>query len=180
MNPVPTPSCFADVDAARQALQMALPMIEAQMRDPEVVGSGFLCIVVVDPGLAPGSVPFEDAVLLEHAIGDRLKWDADYAAFARAKAKASWEQGMDGHRLQALQPHRLAEGDTLLWGAVHLDGIVVGVSGAFPYYDEAFATAVAACLRAQAKRRWQQAVDAKQLHAGHRHAKPRPADPVAP
>jgi hypothetical protein len=50
-------------------------------------------------------------VLLEHAIGDRLKWDADCAAFARAKATA------------------------------------------------------------QAKRRRRQAVDAKQRHAGHRHAK---------
>jgi hypothetical protein len=168
MNRVPTRSHFADVEAAREALQMALPMIEPQMRNPDVVGSGFLCIVIVDPALQPGSVPFDEAILLEYAIGDRSKWDADYAAFARAKAKASWEQGLDGHALQALQPHRLAEGDTLLWGAVNLDGIVVGVSGAFPYYDEAFATAVAGCLRAVAKQRWQQAVDAKQLYAGAR------------
>jgi hypothetical protein len=147
---------------------MALPMIEPQMRNPEVVGSGFLCIVVMDPALQPGSVPFEEAVLLEYAIGDRSKWDADYAAFARAKAKASWEQGVDGHLLQALRPYRLAEGDSMLWGAVNLDGIVVGVSGAHAYYDEAFATAVAGCLRAIAKHRWQQAVDAKQLYAGGR------------
>lgn len=166
MNRIPTRSHFINVDTAREALQMALPMIEAQMRNPEVVGSGFLCIVVVDPALAPGCVPFEEAILLEYAIGDRLKWDADYAAFARAKAKASWEQGIDGHLLQTLRPHRLAEGDTLLWGAVNLDGIVVGVSGAFPYYDEAFATAVAGCLRAVAKHRWQQAVDTKHLYAG--------------
>ena len=98
-------------------------------------------------------------------MGDRSKWDADYAAFARAKAKASWEQGMSGHALQALQPHRLRTGDSLLWGAVVLDGIVVGVSGAHAYFDEAFATTIAACLKAVAKQRWQQAVDARQLYA---------------
>lgn len=161
-------SHFADQEAARQALQMALPLIEPQMSDPEVCGSGFLYIVVMDPALRPGDARFEDAILLEHAVGDRSKWDADYAAFARAKAKASWEQQLDGHALQSLQPHRLREGDSLLWGAVVLDGIVVGVSGAHAYFDEAFATTVAACLKAVAKQRWQKAVDARQLFAGGR------------
>ena len=159
-------SHFADASAARRALEMALPMIEPLMKDATVCGSGFLYIVVMDPALRPGQVRFEDAVLLEHAVGDRSAWDADYAAFARAKAKASWEQQMDGHALQLLMPHRLREGDGLLWGAVVLDGIVVGVSGAHPYWDEAFATAVAACLKAVAKQRWQEAVDAGQLVAG--------------
>jgi len=168
MNTAPQRSFFANADAAQQALKMALPMIEPQMSDPEVCGSGFLYIVVMDPAARPGSVRFEDAILLEHAVGDRSKWDADYAAFARAKAKASWEQQMDGHALQALKPHFLREGDSMLWGAVNLDGIIVGVSGAHAYFDEAFATTVAACLKAVAKQRWQKAVDARQLYAGGR------------
>lgn len=167
MNPDrPARSFFADADAARQALAMALPMIEPQMSDPEVCGSGFLYIVVMDPAARPGEASFEDAILLEHAVGDRSKWDADYAAFARGKAKASWEHGLSGHALQALYPHRLREGDSMLWGAVELDGIVVGVSGAHAYFDEAFATTVAACFKAVAKQRWQKAVDARQLYAG--------------
>ena len=166
MTPHPTGSHFADADTARQALQMVLPMIEPQISRPAVVGSGFLFIVVMDPAIRPGDAPFEQAILLEHAVGDRTRWDADYAAFARAKAKASWEHGLDGSRLQALQPHRLREGDTLLWGAVCLDGIVVGVSGAHAPFDEAFATAIAGCLRALAKQRWQQALDSRQLFAG--------------
>jgi hypothetical protein len=161
----PQPSFFADADAARQALQMVLPMIEPQMSVPSVCGSGFLYIVVMDPALQPGDVPFQEAVLLEHAVGDRSKWDADYASFARGKAKACWEHGMNGHALQSLMPYRLREGDSLLWGGVNLDGIVVGVSGAHPYYDEAFATAVAGCLKAVAKERWQQAFDSRQLFA---------------
>lgn len=165
MTSKPLGSVFANADAARQALAMALPMIEPQMSDKSVCGSGFLYIVVMDPAQQPGQVRFEDAVLLEHAVGDRSRWDADYAAFARAKAKASWEHGVSGHALQALQPYRLREGDSLLWGAVCLEGIVVGVSGAHPYYDEAFATTIAACLKAVAKHRWQQALDDRQLYA---------------
>ena len=159
-------SFFANADAAQQALQMALPMIEPLMSRKDVCGSGFLYIVIMDPALGPADARFDEAVLLEHAVGDRSKWDADYASFARAKAKASWEHGLDGHALQGLKPYRLREGDSLLWGAANLDGIVVGVSGAHAYYDEAFATTIAACLRAVAKDRWQQAVDARQLFAG--------------
>ncbi|HET9643752.1 MAG TPA: hypothetical protein VFP68_10450 [Burkholderiaceae bacterium] len=161
-------SYFADADAARQALQLALPMIEPQMSNREVCGSGFLYIVIMDPAMRPGDVGFEQAVLLEHAVGDRSKWDADYAAFARAKARATWERGMDGQRLQLMCPHLLREGETLLWGAVSLDGIVVGVSGAHDWFDEAFATTIAACLRAIAKKRWREAADGRHLFAGKR------------
>ena len=166
MSSMPQRSFFANAEAARQALEMVLPMIEPQMSVSHVCGSGFLYVVIMDPALQPGQAKFEDAILLEHAVGDRSKWDADYASFARAKAKASWEHGLDGHQLQGLKPYRLREGDSLLWGAVNLDGIVVGVSGAHPYYDEAFATAIAGCLKAVAKERWQQAIDSRQLFAG--------------
>jgi hypothetical protein len=156
-------SHFADADAARQAVALALPMIEHAMRDRTVCGSGFLYIVVMDPALGPAEAHFDDAILLEHAIGVRENWDADYGAFARAKARLSWEHGMDSHRLQIAGAHRLRSGDSLLWGSVCLDGIVVGVSGAFAWYDEAFATAIAANLRALAKQRQAEAVAAGQL-----------------
>lgn len=152
-------SCFADASAAREAVRMALPMIERACTDTSVCGAGFLSIVVLDPGLVAGDVPFEQAILYEHALGERAQWDADYAAFARAKARVSWEHGCDAQRVQSTLPHALHAGDTLLWGGVWLDGIVVGVSGAFPWYDEAFALAVAANLRALAKRRHAEAVD---------------------
>lgn len=162
----PRGSRFADEASANEAVAMALPMIEAALRDPAVSGTGFLCIVVLDPGMSPAHARFDEAVLVEHAVGDRHRWDADYAAFARAKARLAWESGLDGHRLQAALPHRLVEGDSLLWGGVCLDGIVVGVSGAFPWWDEAFATAVAANLRAIAKRRHAEAIAAGALVAG--------------
>lgn len=144
-------SWHADLAGAQRAVAMALPSIESAVGQRDVSGTGFLSIVVVDPGLAPGDCTFEEAILFEHDIGERAQWDADYNAFARAKARQAWLHSMDTHRLHALQPHRLRAGDVAVWGAVCLDGIVVGVSGAHPWYDEAFATMIAASLRALAK-----------------------------
>jgi hypothetical protein len=156
LMPLPRPSQFADGAAATQAVALALPLIEAAMRQPERVGdSGFLHIVIMDPAVGPAHAGFEAAILHEHSVGDSSRWDADYAAYARAKARLSWETGCSSHLVQALRPQLLRPGDTSLWGSAVLDGIVVGVSGALPWFDEAFATVVAACLRALVKARAQ-------------------------
>jgi hypothetical protein len=147
----PSGSYFIDRHAAEKAVGLALPMIHQAMQRKEVGESGFLYIVVMDPLLGPLVCSFEEAILYEHAVGDRDQWDADYAAFARAKARVAWRTGLDGHLVQELRPHLLTARDTVLWGSVVVDGIVVGVSGANPWYDEAFAGAVAMCLRAIAK-----------------------------
>jgi hypothetical protein len=142
-------SYFVTQDTAARAVELSLPMIRAAM-DSQVAGeSGFLYIVIMKPGFTPADSTFEEAILYEHAVGDREKWDADY--FARAKAKVAWKTGLDGHAVQELKPHLLQAGDTTLWGSIVLDGITVGVSGAHPWYDEAFAGTVAMCLRALAK-----------------------------
>jgi len=143
-------SRFADAGSARQAVARALPSIEAALEDPEVSGLGVLHLVLVDPAARPGQASFEEAVVHEHSVGDRRRWDVDYAAFARAKARLSWRHGMDSRRLQWLEPHRLEADDSLLWGGVWLDGIVVAASGAMPAWDEAFALGVAAHWRALA------------------------------
>lgn len=137
--------------AAQEAVAMATPLIEAGMRDPQIIGSGFLHVVVMDPGLPPGAAGFEEAILYEHSYGDREHWDADYAAFARGKAKLAWLHRMDSHRLQTEFPHLLRKGDSLLTGGVWLDGIVVAASGAFPWFDEVYAGTIALCLRALAR-----------------------------
>jgi hypothetical protein len=144
-------SYFVDRAAAEKAVQFSLPMITAAMESRVAGESGFLYIVIMKPGVASASSSFEEAILYEHAVGDREKWDADYAAFARAKAKVTWKTGLDGHVVQELKPYLLEAGDTVLWGSIVLDDIVIGVSGADPWYDEAFAGTVAMCLRAQAK-----------------------------
>jgi hypothetical protein len=158
-------SVFADSGAAQRALQAMLPLLESAVRDPAVCGSGFLYIVVLDPALGPNDTGFDGAVLLEHAIGDRARWDADYAALARAKARLSWLCRADTSQLQVAQAHQLREGDSLLGGGVWLNGIVVAVSGAFEWYDEAFALCIAAQLRAIARSRRADALDAGDLIA---------------
>jgi hypothetical protein len=145
-------SCYANREVARDAVNMALPLIDAAMQDKRFGDSGFLHIVVMDPAAMPGKSSFEQAILHEHSVGDRAKWDADYQLFARAKAKLSWEAQCDSHALQVLRPHRLRAGDTRLWGSVCLDGIVVAVSGAFAPFDECYSGIVAMCMRALAKR----------------------------
>lgn len=67
---------------------------------------------------------------------------------------------MDSRRLQWLEPHRLSARDSLRWGGVWLDGIVVAASGAQPAWDEAFALTVASGLRAIAFNRAQAAREA--------------------
>lgn len=148
--PAPT-SYFIDKATAQAAIQYSLPTIASAMQDKKVGESGFLYIVVMDPARPPQLSKFEDAILYEHAIGERDRWDADYANFARTKAQVAWKHGMNSHAVQELHPYLLSEGDTILWGSVSLDGIVVGVSGAHPWFDEAIAGTVAMWLRALAK-----------------------------
>ncbi|OWW19773.1 hypothetical protein [Noviherbaspirillum denitrificans] len=144
-------SYLIDRHAAEKAVGLALPMIHEAMKLKEVGESGFLYIVVMDPLRGPHNASFEEAILYEYSVGDRSKWDADYAGFARAKARVAWRTGMDSHLVQELRPWLLEPGDTVLWGTAVVDGITVGVSGANPWYDEAFAGTVAMCLRAVAK-----------------------------
>lgn len=146
-------SFFADQRAAREAVHLVLPMIEHGMADRSVGESGFLYIVIMDPALGPQDCDFQHAVLYEHAVGDRSAWDADYAKFAQDKARICWRTGKDGHWVRHVAPHLLRPQDTGIWGGVCIDGIVVGVSGADPWYDEAFAACIAHTLKAVSKRR---------------------------
>jgi hypothetical protein len=149
-----TPGLFVDRDAAHAALRLAAPVFERAVADPGVGQSGVLYVVVMDPSCPPGSCEFEQAVLAEQGFGrPRADWDADYAGYARAKAKLAWRAGRDSHALRALSPHLLRRDDTPLWGSVCIDGIAVGVSGAEPEFDEALSGVVALCLRAVVKKR---------------------------
>jgi hypothetical protein len=136
---------------AAQAVKMALPMIEQAVKNPQVGDKGFLYIVVMDPLKTPACCSFEQAILYEHAVGDVAQWDADYAGFARGKARTSWCTGTDSQIEQQSRPYLLTPHDTDLWGSSVLDGITVSVSGVNSWFDEAFAGCVAMCMRAVAR-----------------------------
>lgn len=145
-------SAFADLAAVRRAIEFVKPMLERAVVDKAVNQSQVLHVVVMDPAMSPRDSVFEESILAEVSFGlDRERWDADYAGFARAKARLSWETGCDTHSLQVLAPQRLRIGDSKLWGSVSLDGIVVAVSGCLAAYDEALAGSIALALRAEAK-----------------------------
>lgn len=146
-------SRFADADSARRAIALAVPMLEAALKDRGVGESGFLHVVVMDPGKCPSECEFEQAILHEYSTPGRDRWDADYAWYAREKARVAWRTGMPSDQVQARAPHLLRGDESMLGGAAVLDGIVVAVSGANPWYDEAFALSVAALLRAVAQER---------------------------
>lgn len=154
MNASPTrPGSFLLTrELAQRAIERVAAVLDDATRDPHVNQGGFCHVVVMDPARRPGEAAFEDAILLEHSCGGpRDAWDADYAGFARAKARLSWEHGCDSGVLQQQRPWLLREGDTTLWGSVWLDGLVVSVSGGEAEFDEAFAGMVAMLLRAETK-----------------------------
>ncbi len=150
MTPPASDSRFLTPELAKAALTALTPAIAAQLASPEVSGLGVLHLVVLDPAVAVDEGAPEPRILCEHSIGDRDRWDVDYADYARRKARLSWRHRMDGRRLQLLEPHRLRADDALLWGSVWLDGLVVATSGAFPIWDECFSLMAAAQLRARA------------------------------
>lgn len=131
---------------AIEALGLLKPVFEAAVKDKQVCGAGALAVVVLDVAPTRPGLDCRESILLEEGFGDRQAWDVDYFAYARAKARLSWSSGRDSRAMQA-SPHLLKPGDTLLAGGVNLEGVVVGVSGAHPWYDEAFALSMAAMLR---------------------------------
>lgn len=127
--------------------------LDSLAQDREVNGSGVVHLLVLDPAIdGPGFKHSE--VLGERSYGlPARRWDADYAAFARAKADLSWRHRCDGRAVQALAPQRLRDGDSAAGGSVYLDGLVVAASGCAPEYDEVAASLVAVMLRARARRK---------------------------
>lgn len=143
---------LVDVKLAAQAIALAVPTLNALLATEGVSGERVLHIVVIDPCCEPGRAR-EAAVLHEHSIGDSARWGADYAGFARAKAMVAWRLQCDSQRVQDEAPHRLARGDTLLGGGIVRKGLVIGVSGAHPWYDAACAGIVAELILALAQQK---------------------------
>jgi hypothetical protein len=136
-------------ELAHQALDHCAALLESMSAKTQINGSRVIHVVVIDPASAPDC---PGRILIERSFGLAPgQWDANYAAFARAKAQLSWRCACDSHVLFARAPQQLREGDSTLWGSVYLDGLAVGVSGCEPAWDEALAGVVAMMLRATAK-----------------------------
>ena len=126
-------------ERAARALDALTHCFEITLRDEAVSAEHALHVVVMDPASSRERVPFESAILLERSIGDPRRWQADYAHYARAKARLAWREGVDSGALVEHSPARLRGGDLLVEGAVCRHGWIVAASGAQPWYDAAFA-----------------------------------------
>lgn len=140
------------VEAAK-AVEMVLPAVQALMGQ-DVLKRRHLHIVVLDPAFTPADIPVAvwqvKAILFEHSVGDRKEWKKPYDTFARSKAFLSWRYGLPTQAIQSRCPHLLEAGETVYYGSAISDGLVVGVSGVQPYFDQMIASWVLEACRALA------------------------------
>lgn len=143
-----------DRAAAMAAFDLVRPQIAAVMQALDL-GQNLAIAIAGTGSLAPGkaSGSFREDCLLVTAIGDRTTWRIDLEEIALAKARKSVRTG---RATADLAPHLLIPGDTVAWGSVVLDDIVVACSGVKPWYDEMFATWLAAAIKAVCKERFAQ------------------------
>lgn len=147
-------ACHIDQQAGMDAIDFIAPLLERAARDVRIGQSGVAYAVVMNPARLPGSCSFEASVLAERAFGKpREQWDADYAQYARKKARASWQYGVESGSERTFAYWKGEGHDRPLAGGMVLHGIVVGVSGADPAYDEVLAGAIALSLRATIRNR---------------------------
>jgi len=117
------------------------------------VNRSHMHVVVLKPG-----VPFEEdaalPILFEKSFGDVKdweKWDGkSYKEFAYGKAALSWRTGLSSREVVLTKPHLLLPGDCRLWGSSVYGGIITGVSGVQPFFDEMFATMTSAAILGEA------------------------------
>lgn len=56
---------------AQEAMDRLLPVLQAAIADPDVCETGALAVVVLDPARSHHEHDFDNAILLEHGLGDR-------------------------------------------------------------------------------------------------------------
>ena len=134
--------------AAERSLDALAPVLAMLVADPSVSAERAMHVVVMDPAANPDTASFDAAILCERSFGEPARWEADYAWYARAKARVAWREHASLRDLLARHPERLRDGDIRVEGAVCADGWVVAASGAQPWYDHAIATCTIALIGA--------------------------------
>jgi hypothetical protein len=99
--------------------------------------------------------------LYEHSVGAESDWQHPFKDIARSKANQLW-QGRSTGNFQT-QFHLLCQGETLYWGGVAREGIVVTCSGFQEYFDRLIAGIVADTLIALALNNWDTSDDKKDV-----------------
>jgi hypothetical protein len=93
-----------------------------------------------------------DASLGEYSFGNAVRTPVDYAAYAREKAVVARRERLDTSVVRERGAARGAA-DLPPAGGIHRRDITVGVSGAQPWFDEAFGITVVELLHALERQR---------------------------
>ena len=99
-----------------------------------------------DRKLTTGDDDFIDTCIREE-IRNSKKWEHPFDVIALSKAQIS---ARTGKGTAELPPHYRFAGETVWWGSVVLDDIVVACSGVEPWYDTMFSGWIAATIKALA------------------------------
>ena len=137
--------------AVARGFDALAPLLGPLLADPSISGECAMHLVVMDPAADPHAASFEDAILAERSFGDVAHWEADYAWYARAKARLAWREQTSLRTLFAQHRERLREDDIQVEGAVKCGHWIVGASGAQAWYDHAIATIAIALFDAAAE-----------------------------
>ncbi len=129
---------------AKQAIDLVLPSILAAIESGKLGNYSGFHVVIVNP-LCQWSehTDIQWSILYEYSHGDPEHWKYEFQKIARSKAEISWRTGLSTRVIQLTAPHLLIEGDTIYYGSVVIDGIVVAVSGFKQEIDELFAGMIA-------------------------------------
>jgi hypothetical protein len=135
-----------------EAFELVRPQIEATLKSR--AKREHLAIVVTAPEAINPRNPdksFKDDCYLVTGIGDKDDWEHDYEAVALSKAD---ESARTGKGTAKLAPHYLLDEDTVYWGSVVIEDIVVACSGAEAYFDEMFSGWIATAIKALCKEKF--------------------------
>lgn len=105
------------------------------------------------------SYPIEPFALYDQTIGDKSDWTGKCDDIARCKALQLWHDRNDDRT--NVMPHLLFPGDTIYWGGVKRQGIVVTCSGVQPWFDKMIAGMIADICIALAYNTWMTSEDKK-------------------
>jgi len=148
-----TDPAFLTAEYAKEAFDAFVrPSIKHAMHR-EHVNKSHMHVVVLQPGI-PYTDDAELPILFEVSFGDKDDWDKwggkSYQEFAYGKARLSWRTGFSSREVVLTKPHLLRHGDCRLWGSSVYGGIVTGISGVQPFFDEMFATMTSAAMLGEA------------------------------
>lgn len=138
-------------DVAKRAIDMIWPSVSELIDDHTFKRSDLHIVIARRTGFAYDEEAFQADILHRYDIGDRDKWEAPFDEIAYRKCFQSWRSGLSTHEIQTQAPHLLEVGDTVYFGSVVSDGIVVACSGIQPYFDEMISSWVLAAIKALCK-----------------------------